>query len=242
MRPRPPGSAGPALVEATGICRTLGERPVVAGVDLRLAPGECLTILGPNGAGKSTLLRMVATLLRPDSGTLRVAGHECPAHAAKARPHLGLLGHEPQVYRDLSALQNLEFFASLHGLARDRERELDALERVGLLARANDPVRTFSRGMGQRLGLARLLLHDPPILLLDEPHAGLDASGAALLDRQIADRPAGRGIILVTHEVERGIALADRAMVLRAGRCVLDEDVAGTDPAAFRRRYEDLIR
>ncbi|MEQ9093816.1 MAG: ABC transporter ATP-binding protein, partial [Miltoncostaeaceae bacterium] len=186
-------------------------------------------------------LRMIATLLRPDSGTLRVAGHDCPARASRARPHLGVLGHEPQVYRDLSALQNLEFFAALHGLARDRERDLDALDRVGLIPRANDPVRTFSRGMGQRLGLARLLLHDPPILLLDEPHAGLDAPGTALLDRLIRGRPPHRGILLVTHEVERGIALADRAMVLRAGRLVMAEDVAGADPAGFRRRYEALI-
>lgn len=229
-------------MEAVGLSRRLGERPVVAGVDLTLMPGECVAVLGPNGAGKSTLLRMVATLLRPDEGTLRVAGHECPAKAARARPHLGVLGHEPQVYRDLSALQNLEFFASLHGLPRDRERDLDALDRVGLLARANDPVRTFSRGMGQRLGLARVLLPDPAILLLDEPHAGLDAPGSALLDRIIRERPGHRGVLLVTHEVERGVALADRAMVLRSGRCVLAESVAGADPAAFRRRYEELIR
>ncbi|MEQ9336378.1 MAG: ATP-binding cassette domain-containing protein, partial [Miltoncostaeaceae bacterium] len=133
------------------------------------------------------------------------------------------------------------FSAGLPGPARPGAGDLAALPGGGLPPGPHDPVRTFSRGMGQRLGLARLLLHDPPILLLDEPHAGLDAPGTALLDRLIRGRPPHRGILLVTHEVERGIALADRAMVLRAGRLVMAEDVAGADPAGFRRRYEALI-
>ena len=235
-------SAGGRLVSGRGLVRRFGERAALAGVDIDLAAGERLVVLGPNGAGKSTLLRMVATLLRPDAGTLEVCGHRVPDRAARARGRIGLLGHEPMVYRDLTALQNLEFFASLHGVAGDGDRPMTALDEVGLLARAHDPVRTFSRGMAQRLGLARVLLADPDLLLLDEPHAGLDAQGARLLDATLARGRAGRGVILVTHEVERGLALADRVMVLRAGRPALDEPVGDRDPAAFRARYDELVR
>lgn len=228
------------LLAATGLVKRFGDREAVAGIDITLAAGQCLAVLGPNGAGKSTLLRMAATLLRPDAGDLVVCGHRCPQHAALARPRIGLLSHEPQVYLDLSAHQNLEFFAQMHGMPRAREVAMDWLERVGLLARANDSVREFSRGMAQRLGLARVLMHDPDLLVLDEPHAGLDAQGVALLDAALAARREGRGVLLVTHEVEHGVRLADRVLVMRRGRCVLDEAVSG-DPAAFRRRYEELV-
>jgi heme exporter protein A len=236
-------AAGPALLlSGRGLVRRFGERAAVAGVDIDLRAGQCLVMLGPNGAGKSTLLRIAATLLRPDAGTLEVCGHPCPERADRARGRIGVLGHEPMLYRDLTAAQNLEFFADLHGLSDGRTRVMDALERVGLLARTHDAVRTFSRGMAQRLGLARVLLADPDLLLLDEPHAGLDAQGVALLDEELRrDRP-GRAVLLVTHEVERGMGLADRVMVMRAGRCVLDEPAAASDPAGFRARYEELIR
>lgn len=213
----------------------------MAGVDVQLAAGECLAVLGPNGAGKSTLLRMLATLLRPDEGALRVCGAALPEQAGDARPHIGYLGHDPLVYLDLTARQNLELYADLYGLSDARRRVDDALERVGLLARSFDPVRTFSRGMAQRLGLARALLHEPRLLLLDEPYAGLDAAGARLLDEVLADARADRGVVIVTHEVERGVALAGRLLVLRAGRAVLSEATGGVDGAAFRARYEELV-
>ncbi|HMM48603.1 MAG TPA: heme ABC exporter ATP-binding protein CcmA [Miltoncostaeaceae bacterium] len=233
--------AGDVLLRGRGLTRRFGERTAVDGVDIELRRGERLVVLGANGAGKSTLLRIIATLLRPEAGELTVCGHPCPEQAAAARGHIGLLGHEPMLYRDLSAVQNLEFFADLHGLGDMRERIMDALERVGLLARTHDPVRTFSRGMAQRLGLARVLLAEPELLLLDEPHAGLDAPGLRLLDAEIGAERPDRGILMVTHEVRRGVALADRAMVLRRGRCVLDESVTDVDPEAFARRYEELI-
>lgn len=236
-----PASGPEVLLSGRGLVRRFGERAAVAGVDIDLRAGECLVILGPNGAGKSTLMRIAATLLRPDAGTLEVCGHPCPERADRARGRIGVLGHEPMLYRDLTAAQNLEFFADLHGLSGARERVMDALERVGLLTRTHDPVRTFSRGMAQRLGLARVLLPDPDLLLLDEPHAGLDAQGVALLDAELRRRRPGRAVLLVTHEVERGVGLADRVMVMRNGRCVLDESADGADPAAFRARYEELI-
>src|SRR5690606_7726295 len=184
---------------------------------------ECLAVLGPNGAGKSTLLRMLATLLRPEAGELTVCGRRLPDEAGAARAEIGYLGHDPLVYLDLTARQNLELYADLYGLPGGRRLVDDALERVGLLARSYDTVRTFSRGMAQRLGLARVLLHDPRLLLLDEPYAGLDAAGAHLLDEVLGDASRGRGVVIVTHEVERGVALAGRLLVLRAGRAVLAE-------------------
>jgi heme exporter protein A len=197
-------------------------------------------VLGPNGAGKSTLLRMVATLLRPEAGSLVVCGSDLPAGAARARAQIGYLGHDPLVYLDLTASQNLELYADLYGLDDARDRVRRALDRVGLRARSYDAVRTFSRGMAQRLGLARALLHEPSLLLLDEPYAGLDAAGARLLDGVLGDLGPGRGAVMVTHEVERGVTLASRVLVLRAGRAVLSE-ATGEPAPAFRRRYEELV-
>jgi heme exporter protein A len=228
-------------VTASGLVKRFGERRAVDGVDLRLSAGECLAVLGPNGAGKSTLLKMLATLLRPDAGELAVCGHALPDGARRARAEIGYLGHDPLVYLDLTARQNLELYADLYGLPDARGRVDDALDRVGLLARSFDLVRTFSRGMAQRLGLARVLLHEPRLLLLDEPYAGLDAAGAHLLDALLSDASRDRGVVIVTHEVERGVALAGRLLVLRAGRAVLSEQVGAVEAAAFRARYEELV-
>ncbi|MEZ0284493.1 MAG: heme ABC exporter ATP-binding protein CcmA [Thermoleophilia bacterium] len=228
-------------MRASGLVKRFGDRRAVDRVDVDLAAGECLAVLGPNGAGKSTLLRMLATLLRPDSGTLAVCGHALPEEAGRARAEIGYLGHDPLVYLDLTARQNLELYADLYGLPDTRRRVDDALDRVGLLARSFDLVRTFSRGMAQRLGLARVLLHEPRLLLLDEPYAGLDAAGAHLLDAVLADAVRDRGVVMVTHEVERGVALAGRLLVLRAGRTVLSEPTGAVDGSAFRVRYEELV-
>ncbi len=206
-----------------------------------MAAGERLAVVGPNGAGKSTLLRMLATLLRPDAGELRVAGARVPDEAGPARRAIGYLGHDPLLYLDLTAWQNLELFADLYGVDEVPRRIEEGLDRVGLLARAYEPVRTFSRGMAQRCAIARMLLHDPALLLLDEPHASLDAAGTALLDAVITESRGARSVVLVTHDVQHGVTLADRVLVLRAGRPVLAEALEGVDPAAFRSRYEDLV-
>jgi heme exporter protein A len=169
-----------------------------------------------------------------------VCGSELPAGAARARAAIGYLGHDPLVYLDLTASQNLELYADLYGLDDARDRVRRALDRVGLRARSFDTVRTFSRGMAQRLGLARALLHEPSLLLLDEPYAGLDAAGARLLDRVLGDLGPARGAVMVTHEVERGVTLAGRVLVLRAGRSVLSE-ATGEPAPSFRRRYEELV-
>jgi heme exporter protein A len=212
----------------------------VQGVDLALAPGERLAVVGPNGAGKTTVLRMVAALLRPDGGSLRVFGNEMPDQAGRARGRIGYLGHQPMVYLDLTAWQNLEFFADLYGVPEPRPRIEALLRRVGLLQRAYDPVREFSRGMAQRLGMARVLLHEPELLLLDEPHVGLDAPGAALLDG-LLEGGGGRTVLMVTHDVERAAALSDRMLVMRAGRVALDQPTAGMSAGDLRALYLETV-
>jgi heme exporter protein A len=204
-------------------------------VDLALAEGETLAIVGPNGAGKTTLLRMLATLHRPDAGELAVAGFPVPDQAAKARERIGYLGHDPLVYLDLTAYQNLELFADLYRIPNARRRIEELLDEVGLLSRAFEAVRTFSRGMAQRLGIARLLLHEPPLLLLDEPQSGLDAPGTALLTRLLGE---GRSVVMVTHDVERAVGVADRIVVMRAGRVRLEQATRDTSAESFRRVYE----
>ena len=210
------------------------------GVDLALARGERLAVVGPNGAGKTTVLRMVAALLRPDGGELRVLGHSMPDDAARARGRIGYLGHQPMVYLDLTAWQNLSFFADLYGVPEPAGRIEDLLRRVGLLQRAYDPVREYSRGMAQRLGMARVLLHEPELLLLDEPHVGLDAPGAELLD-SLLDAGEGRAVLMVTHDVERAAAVTDRLLVMRAGKAVLDQPTAGMAPVELRDLYRETV-
>ena len=206
-------------------------------MDLALAEGERIAIVGPNGAGKSTLVRVVATLLRPDDGTLRVAGAECPADARRARRVIGYLGHEPLVYPDLSGRENLELHAALHAVRRPAARIEELLDRVGLLARSLDPVRVYSRGMAQRLGIARMLLHEPRLLLLDEPYAGLDAAGARVLDGELADM-AGRSLVIVTHELTRARRLADRVLIMRAGRITAERSTAELDDDGLAALYD----
>ena len=218
--------------------KAYSRRRALDGVDIALAAGERLAIVGPNGAGKTTLLRMLATLHRPDAGTLTVCGEPLPDRAMAVRARIGYLGHDPLVYLDLTPLQNLELFADLYGIDDRRNRIEASLDEVGLLARAFEPVRTFSKGMTQRLGLARLLLHNPELLLLDEPHAGLDASGAALLERVLG---SGRSVVMVTHDVERAVTSADRVAVMRSGRVALEVATAGLATADFRAAYEEVI-
>ena len=219
-----------------------GDRRAVAGIDLDVAAGERVAIAGPNGAGKSTFLRLLATLLRPRGGTLVVAGEDLSKGMRTARSRIGYLAHDPLAYLDLSPRQNLQLYADLYGVP-DADRRIDELlDRVDLIARAEEPVRVLSRGMAQRLALARMLLHRPRLLLLDEPHASLDASGTALLDAELAAVPAdGRAAVIVTHEVERIAQVADRLVVIRGGRVVVDEPVAGRGPAEVRARYEQVI-
>ena len=228
------------LVDARGVVRSFGERRAVDRVDLRVRPGERVAVVGPNGAGKTTLLRMLATLLRPEAGTLYIAGAAIPKQSQVARAHIGYLGHDPAVYLDLTAQQNLELFCDLYGVPDPRERIAAALAGVGLLARTHDPVRTFSRGMAQRLGIARLTLHAPRLLLLDEPYTGLDTQGARILDELLGDLGEREAVVLVTHELDRALDLAGEVVVMRSGRVAARRVTAGVPLARFRTDYQEL--
>jgi heme exporter protein A len=218
-------------IELDGLERRYGERVALTGVTVSLAPGATLAVLGANGAGKTTLLRVLAGLLRPHSGTARVLGAELPGERWKVPGQIGYLGHEPLLYRELTGRENLTYHARLHGVDGSRVEKM--LTAVGMERRADEPLRDLSRGMVQRLAAARSVLHDPPLLLLDEPRAHLDPAAAELLEPLIGRR-SGRTRVLVSHDVEGALAEADIALGLRGGRQVF---AGGVEPAAARELY-----
>ncbi len=223
-------------IELRGLRREFGERAALDGVDFSLASGEMLVVLGPNGAGKTTLLRILATLLRPSGGEARVLGARLPGEAWKVRGRIGLLGHEPLLYRDLSGRENLRFHARLHGLDEGRgERRIAALlAAVGMERRADERVAELSAGMRQRLAICRCVLHEPELLLLDEPDSNLDIGGRELA-RELIGPAAGRTRVVVTHDPERALPDADRAVVLtHGGRVARSCAAADLDPAEAR--------
>jgi heme exporter protein A len=218
-------------IELAGVGRAYGERAALAGVTLSLQAGQTLVVFGPNGAGKSTLLRVLATLLRPTAGTATVLGCELPREAWKVRGRIGLLGHEPLLYRELSARENLRYHARLHKVAPERVEEL--LDAVGLARRAGDPVSTYSRGMVQRAALARAVLHEPELLLLDEPRANLDPAAAEALEPLLSNRTR----VITSHDPTGGLAEADVALGLRDGRAALLAPAAEVTAAQIGELY-----
>jgi heme exporter protein A len=218
-------------VEVEGLVRRYGERAALDGVTFVLPEGMTLGLFGPNGAGKSTLLRVLATLLRPHEGSVRVFGAPLPREAWKVRSRVGYLGHEPLLYRELSGRENLIFHARLHRVAESRVAEL--LAAVGMERRADDPVRELSRGMVQRLAVARALLHEPALLLLDEPWSGLDPGARELLE-PLVGKTSGHTRVLVSHDLESGAAESDLALGLRGGR---QAHLGAPDPVELRRLF-----
>jgi heme exporter protein A len=225
--------AEPAIA-LDGLERRYGERVALHGVTLRLEPGATLAVLGANGAGKTTLLRVLATLLRPHSGKAEVLGSPLPGEGWKVRGRVGYLGHDPLLYRDLSGRENLTYHARLYGLEPARVQE--RLDTVGLGRRADDPVRDLSKGMVQRLAVARATLHDPDLLLLDEPRANLDPAAAEALEPLIG-RASGKARVLVSHDVEGALAEADLALGLKGGRQAFCSHAGEIDAKAARELY-----
>jgi ABC-type multidrug transport system ATPase subunit len=228
------GSPGPAAVELRGLTRHFGERTALRDVSLRLPTGATLAVLGYNGAGKSTLLRILATLLRPHAGELTVFGEPMPKRAFAVRARLGLLGHEPLLYRDLTARENLRYHARLHDAPETRIEEL--LETVQMDRRANDPVRSLSRGMVQRVAVCRAVLHCPQLLLLDEPRANLDP-GAGELTEPLIGRASGCTRVITTHDPRAGLAEADVVLGLRNGRTAYFGPPKDLTAAALKELY-----
>ncbi len=223
-----------AAIELQRLERRYGERVAISGVSARVEAGQTLAVLGPNGAGKTTLLRVLATLLRPHAGTCRVLGHELPGGAHAVRGRVGYVGHDPLLYRELTGRENLRYHARLHGVGGGRVDE--QLRAVGIERRADEPVRELSRGMVQRLAVARATLHDPEVLLLDEPRANLDPGAAEGLEPLIG-REAGRTRVLVTHDVEGGLREADVALGLRGAAQAFALPAGEVDPAGARELY-----
>jgi heme exporter protein A len=224
-------------ISAEDVSRHFGRRRAVSRMTFRATRGTILGLLGPNGAGKSTLLAMLATLLRPSAGTIRYGTHTSSA-GASLRARIGVLGHDLFLYPELTARENLAFFAGLYGISQSDARARTALERAGLETRSDDPVASFSRGMRQRVALERALIHDPRLALLDEPFTGLDdASTEALLTRLKALRDSGAIVILATHDLDLADGLLDRAIFLREGRLV--EAMAA--PGGLRATYRSVM-
>lgn len=227
------------LVVGRGLTRRFGATTALDRVDLTVRRGEPLALFGVNGAGKTTLLRLLSGGLKPTEGSLSIEGLDPRRAPAAARGRIGVLTHHTMLYDDLSAAENLVFFARLHGLPKPHDRARTVLDDVGLTARADEPVREFSRGMQQRVALARALLHDPSLLLLDEPSSGLDAGSSARLRKLLHDA-ASRGAtwVMATHDVEEGLALCARWIALDRGRVIDGGAHVGSDAT----RVRELVR
>jgi heme exporter protein A len=227
-------------IEIRGLSKAFGHQVALRRVDLAVAKGEFLTLFGPNGAGKTTLIRIVASLTRPTAGSVWVRGEELGKAATSLRRHIGLISHNPLLYGDLTPDENLRFFSRMYDLPDAADRIDDVLEQVGLLGRRRDPVRTFSRGMVQRLAIARAILHDPAIMLLDEPYTGLDLQAADMLRSVLTElASSNRTVILTTHNLEQGLEMCDRATILDKGRVAWEGMRSGLDLAGMKDIYRE---
>jgi heme exporter protein A len=231
------------MIEIRGLTKNFGPQAVLAGIDLNVKRGEFLTVVGPNGTGKTTLMRILATLARPTKGRVVVGGHDLARQPAAARRLMGFVSHHSLLYEELTAEDNLRFYARLYGVSEAKAQISTILSWVGLTPRRDDLVRTFSRGMKQRLAIVRALLHDPPLLLLDEPYAGLDQEAVLVLRKILAVLShRERTVVMTTHNLEGGVALADRVAMLVAGRIVDQVSISDVDEAALAARYERALR
>jgi heme exporter protein A len=233
-------SAGPA-VATENLTRKFGNRRAVDDVSIAVQPGEALAVFGPNGAGKTTLLRMLGGILRPSSGKARIGSVTMPG-GAEVRRRIGLVSHHSLLYDALTARENVEFAARLYRVTDPRERAEAALRAMEIFDRADTPVRFLSRGMKQRVSVARAIVHEPDVVLADEPFTGLDVVGAkALASLLVESRNRGAALVLVTHNVDEGLALATHAAIMRRGKIVAWEPRGSIVPARFAHTYADLV-
>ncbi len=231
------------VVEVRGLVKRFGSKTVLRGLDFQVEPGEFVALLGPNGAGKTTFLRILASLSRPGMGEVRIAGFALPQQAAAVRQRLGVVSHLPLLYGDLTAEENLRFYGRMYNVPNLDHRILEVLELVGLSARRRDLVRTYSRGMQQRLAIGRAVLHDPEVMLFDEPHTGLDQDASAMLDgvlREVAVR--GRTVVMTSHDLARVGDLATRFDVLSRGQIAASVSRADLDPNELLGFYKAAIQ
>jgi heme exporter protein A len=227
-------------IEVRDLTKTFGRRQVLRGLSFDVERGGFLSIFGPNGAGKTTTLRILATLTAPTSGTITVAGHDAREDAMPVRAMIGLISHSPLLYLDLTAYENLRFYADMYGIDDREARIAELLDRVELSHRRYDVVRTFSKGMRQRLAIARAILHRPRVLLLDEPHSGLDPRAVDILDGLLAEIRSEHTFVMVTHSIQKGLELATQALIIEGGT-VVHTSPGGVDPVAFAAVYREHV-
>ncbi|MGD0949555.1 MAG: heme ABC exporter ATP-binding protein CcmA [Candidatus Binatia bacterium] len=226
------------VIETRGISRHFAGVRAVEGVDLHVEAGEAVALFGPNGAGKTTLLRMLATLLRPTRGDLRLFGRSVADGGRSARRRIGFLSHQSFLYPDLTPAENLKFYARMFRVVAPAARVRDLLEQVGLLGWAHRPVRTLSRGLEQRCALARALLHEPELLLMDEPFSGLDVDAVNMLSETLRQAHArGTTLMMTTHDLAQGFALCQRALILVRGRLLWSGVIQEQEREPFERTY-----
>lgn len=210
-----------AMIRVRKLVKRFGLKTVLRNLDFDVEPGEFVALLGPNGAGKTTFLRILASLSRPSMGSIAIAGYALPDQASAVRRRLGVVSHQPLLYGDLTAEENLRFYARMYDLPNAEKRLQEVLELVGLANRRRDLVRTYSRGMQQRLAIGRAVLHDPEVILFDEPHTGLDQDACLMLDNVLCEVAArGRTVVMTSHDLARVAALASRFDVLSRGAIV----------------------
>ena len=239
--PSKSSSVAVPIVEVADLTRAFGSTKAVDGVTFSLAPGECLAVFGPNGAGKTTLLRLLAGLLKPTSGSAKLAGILLPG-GTLARSRVGLISHHTMLYDALSARENVSFAARLYGIRDPRTRVDDSLRRMSMIERAEAPVRLLSRGMQQRVSIARAMVHSPQVVLADEPYSGLDESGAGSLTTLLRElRSSGAAIIIVTHNLAEGLSLATHAAVMQRGKFVRYDAKARIDSASYAATYRKAV-
>jgi heme exporter protein A len=228
-------------IETKSLTKAFDERPVLRGINLKIATGESVALLGPNGAGKTTLIKILSTIMYPTSGTVFIAGLNSKEHPEEVRRQIGIVGHNTFLYSNLTAFENLDFYRRLYDVPARRIDEV--AEMVGMKTRLQDRINTLSRGMQQRFSIARALLHDPGIILLDEPETGLDQQAISLLWQLFrSDNGRKRTIILTTHNLERGLELADRFLILSNGKIVYQESRKSLDLPSLKKAYQENVR
>ncbi|MCL4079367.1 ABC transporter ATP-binding protein [Coriobacteriia bacterium Es71-Z0120] len=236
-----PEAVDQPVVEARDLTRAFGVRKALDGVSFSIPDGAFLSVFGPNGAGKTTLLKVLTTLVAPSSGSARVCGLDVVEGAVELRSRIGLISHNPLLYPDLTAEENLLFFAEMYGVERPQERARELLEAVELDHRRLDAARTFSRGMLQRLSIARALLHRPDVLFLDEPYSGLDPHAMDILDSLLTSIRQHHTFVMVSHDLDKGLELCTHALILAQGRVVLFERREDIDEREFRATYRSVV-